>query len=40
MTVSKLTVSEALRFANHDYLNQFHLIQMNLDLGRVDEAKK
>ncbi len=40
MTVSKLTVSEALRFANHDYLNQLHLIQMNLDLGRVDEAKK
>ena len=39
MVVSKLTVSEALRYANHDYLNQLHLIQMNLDLGRVDDAK-
>ena len=39
MIVSKLTVSEALRYANHDYLNQLHLIQMNLDLGRVDDAK-
>ena len=35
-----LTVSEALRFANHDFLNQLHLIQMYLDLQRVDEAKK
>lgn len=40
MTVSKLTVSEALRYANHDYLNQLHLIKMNLDLGRVEDAKK
>lgn len=40
MVVSKLTVSEALRYANHDYLNQLHLIQMNLDLGRVEDAKK
>lgn len=40
MTVSTLTVSEALRYANHDYLNQLHLIQMNLDLGRVEDAKK
>ncbi|MGN7476772.1 Spo0B domain-containing protein [Solibacillus silvestris] len=40
MTVSKLTVNEVLRYANHDYLNQLHLIQMNLDLGRVDDAKK
>jgi stage 0 sporulation protein B (sporulation initiation phosphotransferase) len=35
-----LTVSEALRFANHDFLNQLQLIQMNLDLQRVDEAKQ
>ena len=35
-----LTVSEALRFANHDFLNQLHLIQMYLDLQHVDEAKK
>ncbi|MEK4627867.1 MAG: Spo0B domain-containing protein [Solibacillus sp.] len=40
MTVSNLTVSEALRYANHDFLNHLHLIQMNLDLQRVDDAKK
>ncbi|AYC29738.1 Spo0B domain-containing protein [Paenisporosarcina cavernae] len=36
----RLTVNEALRFAKHDFLNQLQLIQMNLDLGRVDEAKR
>jgi len=35
-----LTVKEVLRFTNHDYLNQLHLIKMNLDLGRVEEAKE
>jgi stage 0 sporulation protein B (sporulation initiation phosphotransferase) len=40
MTVSNLSVSEALRYANHDFLNHLHLIQMNLDLQRVDDAKK
>ena len=40
MTGSKLSVTEALRYANHDFLNHLHLIQMNLDLGRVDDAKK
>ncbi|AWE08168.1 sporulation protein [Lysinibacillus sp. 2017] len=40
MTVPTLTVNEALRYANHDYLNHLHLIQMNLDLERVEEAKK
>lgn len=40
MTVPKLTVNEVLRYANHDFLNYIHLIQMNLDLERVDEAKK
>lgn len=40
MTVQLLTVNEALRYANHDFLNHVHLIQMNLDLQRVDEAKK
>lgn len=35
-----LTVSEALRFANHDFLNELHLIQMYLDLQHVDEAKR
>lgn len=40
MTVKSLTVNEALRFANHDFLNHLHLIQMNLDLQRVNEAKE
>ncbi len=35
-----LTVKDVLRFANHDFLNQLHLIKMNLDLGRVEEAKE
>ena len=39
MTDSKLTVTEALRYANHDFLNHLHLIKMNLDLGRIEEAK-
>lgn len=39
MVDKPLTVSEVLRFANHDFLNQLHLIQMYLDLQLVDEAK-
>ncbi len=40
MSKTSLSVQEALRFANHDFLNHLHLIQMNLDLNRVDEAKQ
>ena len=35
-----LTLLEVLRHSNHDLLNHLHLIQMNLDLNRVDEAKR
>ena len=35
-----LTIREVLRYANHDFLNHLHLIKMNLDLGRVEEAKE
>jgi len=35
-----LNVNEVLRFANHDFMNQLQLIKMNLDLGRLEEAKK
>lgn len=35
-----LTIQDVLRFSNHDLLNHLHLIQMNLDLNRVDEAKE
>lgn len=33
-----LTVGEALRFANHDFLNQLQLISMHLQMGNVDGA--
>ena len=35
-----LTLQEVLRNSNHDLLNHLLLIRMNLDLNRVDEAKK
>ncbi|MEC1178340.1 Spo0B domain-containing protein [Metasolibacillus meyeri] len=40
MTIKPLTINEVLRFANHDFLNQLNLIQMNLDLQRIEEAKQ
>ena len=39
MNNQSLTISEVLRFANHDYVNQLQLIRMNLDLGRIEESK-
>lgn len=39
MKTSTLSVNDVLRFANHDYMNQIQLIKMNLDLGRIEEAK-
>jgi stage 0 sporulation protein B (sporulation initiation phosphotransferase) len=39
MKTLTLSINEVLRFANHDYMNQIQLIKMNLDLGRVEEAK-
>lgn len=38
-SLKELTSSELLRMANHEFLNQLHLIKMNLDLERIDEAK-
>ncbi len=35
-----LSVVESLRFANHDFMNHLHLINMNLELGRVQETKE
>lgn len=35
-----LSIQEVLRYATHDFLNQLNLIQMNLDLQRIDEAKQ
>ncbi|MCM3388071.1 Spo0B domain-containing protein [Ureibacillus chungkukjangi] len=39
MKTSTLSVNDVLRFANHDYMNQIQLLKMNLDLGRIEEAK-
>ncbi|WP_431027333.1 Spo0B domain-containing protein [Lysinibacillus sp. LZ02] len=40
MTEQSLTVQQVLRYANHDFLNHLHLIKMNLDLERIEEAKE
>ncbi len=40
MEKTTLTLQEVLRHSNHELLNHLHLIRMNLDLNRVDEAKK
>jgi stage 0 sporulation protein B (sporulation initiation phosphotransferase) len=39
MEKKALTVVESLRFANHDFMNHLHLINMNLDLGQIQEIK-
>lgn len=39
MERKRLTVSETLRFANHDFLNELQIISMNLQLGKFEEAK-
>lgn len=38
--LTKLSIREILRAANHDFINQLQLIKMNLDLDRIDDAKK
>ena len=40
MEHNDISVNEILRHLMHDYLNQMHLIQMNLDMGRTEEAKQ
>ncbi|WP_342598496.1 Spo0B domain-containing protein [Psychrobacillus sp. FSL H8-0483] len=39
MSHKPITINEILRHSMHDFLNQMHLIQMNLDMGRQEEAK-
>ncbi len=39
MNTSTLSINDVLRLANHDYMNHIQIIKMNLDLGRVEEAK-
>lgn len=38
MMEQPLSITNVLRNANHDFVNHLHLIRMNLDLGRVEEA--
>ncbi|GGA35455.1 Spo0B domain-containing protein [Psychrobacillus lasiicapitis] len=40
MNDKEITINNVLRHSMHDFLNSLHLIQMNLDMGRVEEAKK
>ncbi|TSI03232.1 Spo0B domain-containing protein [Lysinibacillus sp. BW-2-10] len=39
MKIPTLSNSDVIRFANHDFMNHLQLIKMNLELGKVDEAK-
>ena len=39
MDPKEITINEVLRHSMHDYLNNLHLIQMNLDMGKHEEAK-
>jgi stage 0 sporulation protein B (sporulation initiation phosphotransferase) len=39
MNQKQFSITEALRFARHDFMNQLQLIRMNLELGRVEDAK-
>ncbi|MER2262258.1 MAG: Spo0B domain-containing protein [Psychrobacillus sp.] len=40
MNPKNITINEVLRHSMHDFLNNMHLIQMNLDMGRPEEAKQ
>lgn len=40
MNPKKISINEVLRHSMHDFLNNMHLIQMNLDMGRPEEAKQ
>ncbi|WP_391116173.1 Spo0B domain-containing protein [Psychrobacillus sp. L3] len=39
MEPKQISINEVLRHTMHDFLNNLHLIQMNLDMGRHEEAK-
>lgn len=39
MDHNKITLNEILRHTMHDYLNNLHLLQMNLDMGKPEEAR-
>ncbi|QFF99552.1 hypothetical protein PB01_12325 [Psychrobacillus glaciei] len=39
MEPKQISINEVLRHTMHDFLNNLHLIQMNIDMGRHEEAK-
>ena len=39
MDHSEITLNEILRHTMHDYLNNMHLLQMNLDMGKPEEVR-
>lgn len=39
MDSKQISVNEVLRHKMHDFLNNLHLIQMNIDMDRLEEAK-
>jgi stage 0 sporulation protein B (sporulation initiation phosphotransferase) len=40
MKKEALTVSQALKFARHDFLNHLQLVLMYIDLGKIPESKQ
>ena len=39
MTDKTITINKVLRHSMHDFLNNMHLIQLNIDMGKQEEAK-
>lgn len=39
MNHNEITLNEVLRHTMHDYLNNMHLLQMNLDMGKSEEVR-
>ncbi|MEK4084694.1 stage 0 sporulation protein B (sporulation initiation phosphotransferase) [Paenisporosarcina quisquiliarum] len=39
MDHSEITLNEVLRHTMHDFLNNMHILQMNLDMGKPEEAR-
>lgn len=40
MTNKQLTVTDALKFTRHDFLNKLQIILMNIDFNNVSEARR
>lgn len=39
MDHNEITLNEVLRHTMHDFLNNMHILQMNLDMGKPEEAR-